>query len=151
MSRAVVASFLALALFVVPVAPSFAGGHGGGGHGGHGFHGHPGFVGHPGFHGHARFHGHPGFDGHPRFHGHFHGHGVIVVSTSFWWGPGWWGYPYYYPPYYYPPQVVVQPAPVIGEEQPPQSYWYYCPSARAYYPTAPTCSEAWVKVPPLAQ
>ena len=36
-------------------------------------------------------------------------------------------------------------------EQPPQSYWYYRPSAKAYYPTAPTCPEVWIKVPPLAQ
>jgi len=33
---------------------------------------------------------------------------------------------------------------------PTQSYWYYCPSARAYYPTTPTCPEPWVKVPPRA-
>jgi hypothetical protein len=36
-------------------------------------------------------------------------------------------------------------------QQPSQSYWYYCSSARAYYPTAPTCPEPWVKVPPRAQ
>ena len=36
-------------------------------------------------------------------------------------------------------------------QQPPESYWYYCPSARAYYPTAPTCPEPWIKVPPRAQ
>jgi len=31
-------------------------------------------------------------------------------------------------------------------QQPPESYWYYCPSARAYYPTAPACPEPWIKV-----
>jgi hypothetical protein len=36
-------------------------------------------------------------------------------------------------------------------QQPPQSYWYYCSSARAYYPTAPTCPEPWIKVLPRAQ
>src|SRR4029453_14472042 len=36
-------------------------------------------------------------------------------------------------------------------QQPPESYWYYCASARAYYPTAPTCPEPWIKVPPRAQ
>ena len=35
-------------------------------------------------------------------------------------------------------------------QQPPESYWYYCPSARAYYPTAPSCPE-WIKVPPRSQ
>ena len=132
MSRAVVVSLLALALLIVPAETSYAsGGHGGGGHGSSGSRGSSGFHGH----------------GHHGFHGHFHRHGVIVAGP--WWGP-WWGYPpYYYPPYYYPPQVVVQPAPVIVDEQ-PQSYWYYCPSAKAYYPTAPTCPEVWIKVPPRA-
>jgi Protein of unknown function (DUF3300) len=36
-------------------------------------------------------------------------------------------------------------------QQPSPGYWYYCPSARAYYPTAPTCPEPWIKVPPRAQ
>jgi hypothetical protein len=36
-------------------------------------------------------------------------------------------------------------------QNPAQSYWYYCSSARAYYPTVPTCPEPWVKVPPRAQ
>jgi len=126
MRRTVAVSLLTVALLLVPAALSSAMGHGGGGHGGgHGFHGHNGF------------------------HGHFHGHGVIVVGP--WWGP-WWGYPYYYPPYYYPPQVVVQPAPIYTDSPaPPESYWYYCPSAKAYYPTVPTCPEVWIKVPPRAQ
>lgn len=36
-------------------------------------------------------------------------------------------------------------------QQPAESYWYYCTSARAYYPTVPTCPEPWVKVPPRTQ
>lgn len=36
-------------------------------------------------------------------------------------------------------------------QQPPQAYWYYCQSARAYYPTVPGCPEPWIKVPPRAQ
>ena len=36
-------------------------------------------------------------------------------------------------------------------QQPAQSYWYYCSSARAYYPTVPTCPEPWIKIPPRAQ
>jgi hypothetical protein len=75
------------------------------------------------------------------------GHPSVFIGV----GPVWWGPPYWYypPPYYYPPpQVVVQPAPVIVQEQPAESYWYYCPSAKAYYPTTPTCPEQWIKVPP---
>jgi len=84
-------------------------------------------------------------------HGFGRGHGVVVVGPSFWWGPAypyWWDYP---SPYYVyaPPPVDVQEPPVyVQPPAPPQAYWYYCPSVRAYYPTAPTCSEAWVKVPP---
>src|SRR5262245_34587260 len=94
----------------------------------------------PGFRGHPPFPRHPVWPS-PRFHGsggHVHGHGVVVVGPTFWWGP-WW----YYPP---APQVIVQPAPVIVEQPPAESYWYYCPSAKAYYPTAPSCPEAWIKV-----
>ena len=36
-------------------------------------------------------------------------------------------------------------------QQPPESYWYYCPGAKAYYPTAPACPEPWIKVPPRSQ
>ena len=36
-------------------------------------------------------------------------------------------------------------------QQSPGSYWYYCSSARAYYPTTPTCPEPWIKVPARAQ
>ncbi len=118
MRKVIAVSLLAVALLLVPAAPSYAWG----GHGGHGGH---------------------GSDGHHGFHGHFHGHGVIVAGPTFWWGPWWWDYP---PPYAYPPPVVVGP-PVYE----PQSYWYYCPSAKAYYPTAPTCPEAWIKVAPRTQ
>jgi hypothetical protein len=80
-------------------------------------------------------HGAHDFDGHHRFHGH----GVIVVGPGCCWGP------------YPPQQVVVQPAPVYVEgptTAPPESYWYYCPGTKAYYPSVVSCSEAWVKVPP---
>ena len=123
------ASLLAVALLLIFAAPSLAGGRG------------------------HRHHGH-----------HFHGGGrvFIGVGPAFWWGYPY-GYPYYHyypPPYYYtPPPVVVQEPPVYVQQQvtptvppaPPaasESYWYYCPSARDYYPTVPTCSEAWIKVPP---
>lgn len=85
--------------------------------------------------------GHGGFH-----HGGFRGHGVVVVGPAFWWGP-WWYPP---PPYYYQPQVVVQPAPIYSDTPAPaaESYWYYCPGSKAYYPSVSSCSEAWVKVPP---
>lgn len=103
-----------------------------------------------------------------------HVHGRVVVGVSPWWGWGWgWPYPYPYygyygyygPPYaYYPPpypgpavaqepqtyaQAAPEPAPTAPEQ--PKAYWYYCASAGAYYPTAPSCPEVWIKVPPRSE
>jgi len=57
---------------------------------------------------------------------------------------------------YTPPPVIVQEPPAYAQVAPapapaPQAYWYYCPSAGAYYPTTPTCPEAWVQVPPRSE
>src|SRR5262245_57662271 len=49
------------------------------------------------------------------------------------------------------PAPVIESAPVYAEHEPPQGYWYYCASSRAYYPSVETCAEAWVKVPPRVQ
>ncbi len=126
MRKSVAISLLTVALLLAFAVPSSARGH----HGGRGGHGS----------GHHRF-GHHGF----------RGHGVVVVGPSFWWDPYWW----YYPPPYYgyaPPPVVVEPPPIyIQEPGPSQSYWYYCSSARAYYPSVPTCREAWIRVLPRTQ
>jgi len=88
-------------------------------------------------------------------HGRSGGHGRVFIGSTFWWGPP---YPYYYYPY---PYVVYAPppAPVIVERAPeyvqqagvPRSYWYYCESAKVYYPNVPTCAEAWIKVAPRAE
>ena len=89
----------------------------------------------------------------------------VGVGPGWGWGYGpYWGYPYYYYPYpyyYTPPPVVVQDPPVYVQQQqvspsvvPPapsgaqESFWYYCPSSRDYYPQVPSCPEAWIKVPP---
>ena len=79
------------------------------------------------------------------FHGHREWHrdrGRVFVGVGPvfpWWEP----VPVYGPP----PPVVIEEPPVYV--QPPQpGYWYYCPSAGAYYPTVPTCPEPWVPVPP---
>ena len=81
--------------------------------------------------------------------------GSVFVGVGPYWGP----YPYYwYPPPYYvypPPTVVVEEPPVYVEREPvapPEpatstAYWYYCASAKGYYPMVPSCPEEWVKVP----
>jgi hypothetical protein len=64
-----------------------------------------------------------------------HGGPFFVVGPSFWWSP-YWTPP---SPYWYPP-------PAYTYEQ-PAYYWYYCPSAQAYYPAVQTCDQPWVLVP----
>jgi hypothetical protein len=62
-------------------------------------------------------------------HHHHHHHRRHVVH-----GPVvYWSYPTYVPPTTY---VV-----------PTGGYWYYCPSAQAYYPYVTNCLDAWVAVP----
>ena len=81
----------------------------------------------------------------------WHGRGGVFIGL----GPVWWGppYPYWwdYPPYYVysPPPVIVQDPPVYIQPPtpPPRAYWYYCPSAKAYYPIAPSCPDSWIQVP----
>ena len=81
----------------------------------------------------------------------WHGEVFIGIGAPIWIPP---------PPYYVvspPPTVVVQQPPVYIQQppvpqQPPSpptqtSYWYYCPSARAYYPYVQSCPEPWVTVP----
>jgi hypothetical protein len=98
---------------------------------------------------------------------------VGVGGPGYWYGPWpYWYYPapYYYGPYYSPyvytpPSVIVQEPPVYVQQQPapsatappaaesvpPAGFWYYCPSAREYYPRVSSCPEAWIKVPPRQQ
>jgi hypothetical protein len=126
------------------------GGRGHGGSGGTHFAGRPavqphgGFVARPGSPAHHGFVARPapiqrGFAVRPGFapHRHFNRGGVFVGVAPFVVG-GAIAYgaaaPYYYDPGY----AYSAPAP---------SYWYYCPSAGAYYPDVPACPEPWVPVP----
>ena len=109
--------------------------HGGGhGHRGGRFHSHhQSFRDHRGFTRHHGFHHHHGLHHHHGFHHHrgFHGKAFIGVAPLFLGSPSFAHTP---PVFIYPP--AVQP-----------SYWYYCPSARAYYPHVATCPEPWIPVP----
>jgi hypothetical protein len=104
--------------------------------------------------------------GHDRGPVHYRGVGYrhgprYSYGGSIWIGPGWlspwWDYPYYsypyYPyPYYTAPPVVTQPQPQIYIEPAPQqeeeSYWYYCPKSKGYYPYVKKCPEGWLRVVP---
>ena len=103
-------------------------------------------------------------DGGGHGHGDSHGHGDRHGHSShvdLWfgsgWGPGWdpwwWGapgYPYYYN-YYWPPVGYQEEPPVYVEPTPPveeQTYWYFCPESRNYYPYVKKCPNGWLKVVP---
>ena len=102
-------------------------------------------------------------------HGYYRGGywGGPRVTFGFYGGPYWWGPGYYGPGWGYPygyaaPPVVVVPseprvyverdgAPATGQSQ---QWWYWCASAKGYYPYVSTCSEGWQRVapqPPAAQ
>lgn len=98
---------------------------------------------------------------------------VVGVGVGPFWGYPFWGWPGYYPayaaypgfypgPYYGPAPVAqepttyvsqpqLQPAPGPGSSVPEPGYWYYCSSARNYYPNVQSCPELWIKVPPTSQ
>lgn len=102
-------------------------------------------------------------------HGYGHGHGYggnvrfgISLGLPIY-GPAYYPAPYYpypafaYPAYAYPPVVVAPSAPPVyverdaAEARPapaqPQSDWYYCAAARAYYPYVSDCPAGWQRVP----
>ncbi|MEJ2687080.1 MAG: hypothetical protein P8124_07685 [Gammaproteobacteria bacterium] len=97
--------------------------------------------------------------GHWRGHRHWDGgdhwraHTRIYLGFGNTWDPGWgpyWGPP---PAYYYnPPVIVTQPPPptvyISPEREHKPYYWYYCESAKRYYPYVKQCPGGWMKVVP---
>jgi hypothetical protein len=85
------------------------------------------------------------------------------VGFGYYGGPYYPYYPYYagyyypYPGYYYPDGVattIVDPAAMpAGTAMPvpptaaPTPNWYYCDSAKGYYPYIANCAEGWRVVP----
>lgn len=106
---------------------------------------------------------HSGSHGGSHHHSHGHGHGRVIIGVGPWWGPGWGGWPYYgypyypyypYYSYYYPySPTVAQPSTYVERElttdSRPPAYWYYCESARGYYPNVQSCPETWLRVAPV--
>lgn len=90
-------------------------------------------------------------------------HGYHGGRLGWWWVAAgvWYFYPqpvYPYPDPYTPPvaviaqpPVVVQPAaaaaPATAQPQQSAQLWYYCDSAKGYYPYVPNCAEGWRPVP----
>jgi hypothetical protein len=82
--------------------------------------------------------------------------GVYIGAPAYWSGwPYAWGAAYAVPyvvPYAVaplalntaPPQVIVQPA----QQEPADSYWYYCTQPAGYFPYVQNCGQPWMKVVP---
>jgi hypothetical protein len=86
-------------------------------------------------------------------HGGYHGHARI--HYGFYFGAPLYSPWYYPPPYYYPQTIVVPTSPPVyierGDEQAApqaQSWWYYCPESKTYYPYVKQCPGGWQKVAP---
>ncbi|MDD5175664.1 MAG: hypothetical protein PHQ05_04485 [Sterolibacterium sp.] len=86
-----------------------------------------------------------------------HAHFSVVFGPVPYWGP-WYYQP---PPYYYPPIVIERPVPQVYIEQPSAvaaptasasatltNYWYYCTTAKGYYPYVKECPGGWQKTLP---
>lgn len=94
--------------------------------------------------------------------GHFHEHDWTVWHEGRWYHGdhsgrlGWWWvagglwYFYPYPVYPYPDPYLPPDLPVPAVPPPPTPVnWYYCNSARNYYPYVTACPEGWRAMPPL--
>lgn len=165
---------LLLVLALVAASPAFARSSGRGWQSGaRGFssyghrHFHGGRSGHDRFH--HRFHGDRFRD--RVFLGFGPGFGEWYGYDPFWSGyygfPGaWYGYgPYALGPYAWydeefmdgspyawgEPDVYVQQVPSTTSSSARPGFWYYCASAREYYPKVGTCAEPWIAVPPRPQ
>jgi hypothetical protein len=73
-------------------------------------------------------------------------------GAPYYWHP-WPSYYYYPAPVYVAPSVVQVSPPVYVERQDSpttdqQGWWYYCNSAKGYYPYVKECPGGWQKVPP---
>lgn len=108
-----------------------------GGHGPAGGHPAAPVAGQHRFQNHPAVQGHHGFGAQREFRRGGHGRAFVGVAPFFV-GPA-----YAYGWAYAPGNVYAPPVDVA----PPPSYWYYCPSAGAYYPDVPACPEPWVPVP----
>lgn len=106
-------------------------------------------------------------------HGRWNRGPSVNFSFGYWGGPYWGGPGYWGPGYGYwgGPAVVYAPSPVVVAPEPrvyvesdpapvatpppvssaapsaPQ-WWYWCASARGYYPYVASCAEGWQRVTP---
>ena len=85
----------------------------------------------------------------------------VTVGVGFGFGYPYWGGPFW-SPWYYPPPYYHYPAPAYYVPAQPITYieqsstqaaeqggwWYYCDTARGYYPYVKECPSGWQRVSP---
>lgn len=81
-----------------------------------------------------------------------HGSGLrFGLSFNYHWSP-WYERPYYVPVFVQrtAPPIYVERGELeaAASETPQPGYWYYCETARRYYPDVPACASGWLPVPP---
>lgn len=79
-------------------------------------------------------------------HSHSGARARVFIAAPLFVAPAFYPRPYYYAPapvYYAPPPVYMEQYPSA-----PQSYWYYCLAAGAYYPYVADCPGGWQRVVP---
>jgi hypothetical protein len=143
---AVLVGIAAACLVLAPPvrAQAHGAGHGGGSPGGHG-------GGHGGDHGGDRGGGHGGGRG-----GGWHGGGAgwwgLGLGLGLGWGVAELADPYSYGSDDYPNAAPMAPypgnAPAPSQAVPSAGAWYYCESAKTYYPYVDQCPEGWRAVAP---
>jgi hypothetical protein len=76
-------------------------------------------------------------------------HGWHYGRYGWWWtGPGFW---YWYPaPVYYNYNYASPPPPDSALAPETSPTWYYCDSAKAYFPYVGSCAVPWRAVPATA-
>ncbi|MBS4099312.1 MAG: hypothetical protein KGZ83_21075 [Sulfuricella sp.] len=81
------------------------------------------------------------------------GYGADYYSPRYYPDPYYSPPSYYYSPpavtYYAPPPVYVVQGGNSPQAAPEPASWYYCASAKAYYPYVNQCAEGWQRVSPL--
>jgi len=157
--RLTVISVLAVFGLALAVSPAFARGGSGGYHGGYGGGGGHGYYGGYGGGGHAYHAGYYG-GGHGYYGGYYGGwYGWpywafgVGLAYPYWGSSYYYGYPYAgYPnvevPPEAPPAYIERGGPPPGAAAPSQNSWYWCPSARGYFPYVKACPEGWQQVAP---
>jgi hypothetical protein len=75
------------------------------------------------------------------------GAGIGLGLSAAWLAYPYSWYPWAYDPWAYPPAYAYNAPPQAGAVPNQAPNWYYCESAKSYYPYVSSCAEGWRQVP----